>query len=101
MKDVFRWRSRRSTRLRPVVHLWLEVLMKKRVAVVRQVLLGLLVASVITFGSVEVVRGSGQTTNEPCSGCLISNDPDLWCEDCCAAEGSICLTGGVGQCLCA
>lgn len=71
--------------------------MKKRVAVVRQVLLGLLVASVITFGSVEVVRGSGQTTNEPCSGCLLSGDPDDWCE----AEGSICLTGGVGQCLCA
>lgn len=75
--------------------------MKKRVAVVRQVLLGLLVASVITFATAEVARGSGQTTNEACSGCLFFSHPDAWCEDCCAAEGSICLTGGVGQCLCA
>lgn len=75
--------------------------MKKRVAVVRQVLFGLLVASVITFGTAEAARGSGNATNEPCSGCLLSNDPDDWCEDCCEANGSICLTGGVGQCLCA
>lgn len=75
--------------------------MKKRVALVRRVLFGLLVASVITFGTAEAVRGSGRATNESCSGCLLSNEPELWCEDCCAADGSICLTGGVGQCLCA
>ena len=39
--------------------------MKKRVAMVRQVLLGLLVASVIAFGTAEAARGSGKTTNEP------------------------------------
>ncbi len=44
--------------------------MKKRVAVIRQVLFGLLVASVITFGTAEAARGSGKATNEPCSGCL-------------------------------
>ena len=75
--------------------------MKKRVAVVRQVLLGLLVASVITFGTAEAVRGSGQATNEACSGCAYSRNPHLWCADCCNAGGSVCLTGGVGQCLCA
>ena len=75
--------------------------MKKRVAVVRQMVLGLLVASVIAFGSVEVARGSGQTANEPCSGCLLSDDPNFWCAECCNAGGSICLTGGAGQCLCA
>ena len=75
--------------------------MKKRVAVVRQMLLGLLVASVIAFGSVEVAQGSGQDTNEPCSGCLLSDDPNFWCAECCNAGGSICLTGGAGQCLCA
>lgn len=75
--------------------------MKRRVAVVRQVLFGLVVASVITFGTAEAARGSGQTTNEACSGCARSMWPDLWCEDCCEAEGSICLSGGAGQCLCA
>ena len=75
--------------------------MKKRVAVVRQVLFGLLVASVITFGTAEAARGSGQTTNEPCSGCLLSDTPNFWCEECCGAGGSICLTPGIGQCLCA
>ena len=75
--------------------------MKKRVAVVRQVLLGLLVASVITFGTAEAVRGSGQDANELCSGCALFSDPNYWCAECCDAAGSICLTGGVGQCLCA
>lgn len=75
--------------------------MKKRVAVVRQVLFGLLVASVITFGTAEAVRGSGQTTNEVCRGCAYSRNPNLWCAWCCNARGSICLPGGVGQCLCA
>jgi len=75
--------------------------MKKRVVVVRQVLFGLLVASVITLGTAEAAQGTGQATNVPCSGCLLSNDPELWCADCCSAGGSICLTGGVGQCLCA
>lgn len=75
--------------------------MKKRVAVVRQVLLGLFVASVITFGAAEAARGSGKATNEPCSGCLISSDPDFWCAECCDAGGSICLPPGIGQCLCA
>ena len=75
--------------------------MKKRVAMVRQVLLGLLVASVIAFGTAEAARGSGKTTNEPCSGCLLSDDPELWCGVCCNAGGSICLPPGIGQCLCA
>ena len=75
--------------------------MKKRVAMVRQVLSGLLVASVIAFGTAEAARGSGEATDDVCSGCLLSSDPDYWCEECCAAEDSICLTGGVGQCLCA
>lgn len=75
--------------------------MKKTVAMVRQVLLGLLVASVITFGTAEAARGSGQTTNEACSGCWLVDDPNFWCSECCSAAGSICLTGGVGQCLCA
>ena len=75
--------------------------MKKRVAVVRQVLFGLLVASVITFGTAEAARGSGQTTNEACSGCAYSRNPHLWCAHCCHAGASICLAGGMGQCLCA
>ena len=75
--------------------------MKQRVTVFRQVLFGLSVASVIAFGAAEAARGSGKATNEPCSGCSFSDDPDDWCEDCCEAEGSICLTGGIGQCLCA
>ena len=75
--------------------------MKKRVAVVRQMLLGLLVASFIAFGTAEAARGSGQTTNEACSGCSLYEDANLWCAQCCNAGGSVCLTGGVGQCLCA
>lgn len=75
--------------------------MKKRVAVVRQVLFGLLVASVITFGTAEAARGSGNATNEPCSGCLLSDTPHFWCAECCGAGGSICLPPGIGQCLCA
>ena len=74
--------------------------MKKRIVIVRQVLLGLLLASVITFGTAEAARGSGKATNS-CSGCLLSSDPKDWCEDCCDAEDSVCLTGGIGQCLCA
>ena len=74
--------------------------MKKRVAVVRQVLFGLMVASVITFGTAEAARGSGRATNEPCSGCAYSRNPNLWCAWCCNSRGSICLPGGVGQCLC-
>ena len=42
--------------------------MKKRVAVIRQVLFGLLVASAVAFGTAEVVRGSGGTANA-CTGC--------------------------------
>lgn len=68
--------------------------MKKRVAFVRQLLFGLLVASVITFGSVEVVRGFGGTTRAECTGCT----SDDWCVQCCKGEPSLCLTGG--QCLC-
>ena len=75
--------------------------MKKRVAVVRQMLLGLLVAAVITFGTAEAARGSGNATNEACSGCLLYEDAHLWCAQCCNVGGSVCLTGGVGQCLCA
>lgn len=74
--------------------------MKRRVAVVRQVLFGLLVASVITFGTAEAVRGSAKATNELCSGCLLSDHPDLWCAHCCHAGGSVCLIGGIGHCLC-
>lgn len=74
--------------------------MKKRVAVVRQVLFGLLVASVITFGAAEAARGSGSARSEPCSGCALSNDPKLWCVVCCGDDDSICLSGGAGQCLC-
>lgn len=68
--------------------------MKKRVVVVRQVLLGLLVASVFTFGSVEVARGLGGTAQAECTGC----SSDDWCIQCCKGEPSLCLTGG--QCLC-
>ena len=75
--------------------------MKKRVAVVRQVLFGLLGASVITFGTAEVVRGSGQTTNESCGGCSRYDEAHLWCAWCCGAGGSVCIPGGSGQCLCA
>lgn len=75
--------------------------MKKRVALVRQVLFGLLVASVTAFGTAEAARGSGRATNELCSGCALYSDPNYWCAECCNAGGSICLTGGVGQCLCA
>ena len=69
--------------------------MKKRIAVARQVLFGLLVASVITFGSVEVVRGFGGTTRAECTGC----PSDAWCTSCCKGEPSICLEPD-GQCLC-
>ena len=75
--------------------------MKKRVAVVRQVLFGLVMVSVIAFGTAEAARGSGKSMNEPCSGCSYSRNPDLWCAWCCNAGGSICIPGGSGQCLCA
>lgn len=76
--------------------------MKKRVAVVRQVLFGLLVASVITFGTAEAARGSGNATSEPCSGCAwFGKGQHFFCAWCCNAGGSICLPGGSGQCLCA
>ncbi|GEM_PF-1364324 len=69
--------------------------MKKRVAVVRQVLLGLLVASVITFGSVEVARGLGGTARAECTGC----PDDDWCTQCCKGEPSLCLEPD-RQCMC-
>lgn len=64
--------------------------------------LGAFVVLALAFGTVEVVKGSGETLTT-CPGCLLEPDPHMYCSgpQCCDADGSICLGPSPGDCLCA
>lgn len=48
----------------------------------------------LSFGTAEILRANGETNNA-CINC----EGNEWCDICCGAGPSICLTDG--QCLCA
>ena len=67
--------------------------MKTKGTLIGRFIIGLLLVAAASLATAEVTRGSGERA-KVCDKCY----RDLWCEECCAERGSVCLRGG--QCLC-